>query len=1191
MKANSDKSKQSNKATRRVLAGVLCGASVLSLVLSLVMPPISQAIANDAQTGSTEATVADASALGEDAGADENVLGEEAGAGNSTGKDAENQISDDAEGGASEDAVTEGQPSDDTKVEGDTQSADDGANGDGAIALAAGNESTYTINNGAELSEKLLKKGLRDAKGCATFELVNDIECNQEIGFEQTVDNPINITLNLNGHKIKYTNQSQPLFNITGGATLTIKDLIKDSDSEKDPEKASEKVIKVQELNDQGQNLNPTNYGKAAELSYNNDGIPSNLTYYVTQSSPSATDTTKTTETLYKHSVDIKGAIVACGGNENLKLININGGHFSLENGVLTQEKDCHVKNLVYAENESTVNMNGGYVCGGYCRWNGAGAGISVKKSTLSISNGVIAGNCAPSGGGVYADGSIVTVAGGVISGNSTNSNGFGGGIMAEHDGSVTVSGGYITNNRYANFCGKDGYGCHGGAGLAAINGAHVTISDGQITGNYSKEAGGGVYVTDQWGNGSMAWLNITGGIIASNVSYRSEGAGIRVGQKVDAFINGTKSKVYITNNTCLSRFDWGGGGIFVQGDSKIAENAGRLFVYNSYISSNTAGGYGGGVAVCPTGKTLVTNTKGTAIFGNSAANSEQKANGYKSAENTGNDGTPHLSAGGADDTNKTEDQDAYNSDKFRENGHADFFLAARGHNAPIAVVTGKMLGGGDARYSGSIELEKAINIPANGAVGVKKSIGLTSGVMSGVTVGDKAAIQARNDAQNEATTFITGNYSWDHGGGIMSNGDLYLGEPADAYVYPSLKLKATKALINQQTKESMKLDTGRFPFSFSVYRKGSDGASTPSWDGETFKSGGCEQVKSAPNNADGNITFDLSNDLSNELSKQSLASDTGKITYSYYLVEDAGNIPGVDYDHAVYEINVTVEYNKTLLMSVPIKNDSNSTKNLNVYNYTIDNVSVTKNPGGSANSQDHVRLDDDGYYSIADSGGGSTFTNKYIPSVSWTPKATKVVEGGEMKEFTLQLAKDSKFQNIIGTAVTSGDGKGQTLSFKDVTDKNKTVELTYSLSDIRDSPDPGDSTGGPSKTFKYYVCEKDERSTYPHYKFDQSVYELTVVAKVDDAGITTNVTYTKIVDAEGKEIPEDKQEKKQYGEDANAGQSLPTFTNTYSTSLPLSGMSGVTLTYLAGAAVLCAAAAWMHIRRKANAKGGKRRE
>ena len=59
MKANSDKYKQSNKATRRVLAGVLCGASVLSLVLSLVMPPISQAIANDVQAGAAEETIAD----------------------------------------------------------------------------------------------------------------------------------------------------------------------------------------------------------------------------------------------------------------------------------------------------------------------------------------------------------------------------------------------------------------------------------------------------------------------------------------------------------------------------------------------------------------------------------------------------------------------------------------------------------------------------------------------------------------------------------------------------------------------------------------------------------------------------------------------------------------------------------------------------------------------------------------------------------------------------------------------------------------------------------------------------------------------------------------------------------------------------------------------------------------------------
>lgn len=1181
MKANSDKSKQSNKATRRVLAGVLCGASVLSLVLSLVMPPISQAIANDAQMVSTEETV-----MGGGSSSESTDVG------STNNGDTENQNSDDAENGASEDAVAADLPSDDTEAEGDAQSADDSANGEGAIALAAENESTYEISRGDELSAKLPDKKFRDGNGSATFKLVNDIEYSGEIRLEQTDDNPINITLDLNGHKIKCLNTDKPLFDIANGATLTIKDSAQ----------ANETLIEGQQFTDQGQYLNPDNYGKKAELNYV-DGIPSNLTYYVTKSTPSGTGTT---ETLVKHDVDIKGAIVACSGNANLRLINLynnnDKGSFNLVSGVITQKKGGRVSSLVYAENGSTVNMSGGYVCGASS--SGAGAGIMVSNekgsaSTLNVTGGVIAGNSAPSGGGVYAKGSTVTITNGVISGNSTlDSAGFGGGIMAEYGGSVTVSGGYITNNRYAKFCGKDGDGCHGGAGLAARNGADVAIKGGQITGNYSEEAGGGVYVTNISYQG-MAWLNITGGYIASNVSYRSEGAGIRVGQRVDAMINGPKdsngtkeSTVYITNNHCMSRFDWGGGGIFVQGDSKNAANAGRLFVYNSYISSNTAGGYGGGVAVCPSGKTLVTNTQGTAIFGNKSAGNEFPSKdhpnpAYKQEGNSGNDKAPHLSAG---NDSKDQDKAAYLKDVFRDNGHADFFLAAHDHKTPIAVVTGEMLGGGDARYSGSIELEKAINIPASGVVGVKNSIGLTSGVMSGVTVGDKAAIQARDAAQNEATTFITGNYSWDHGGGIMSNGDLYLGVPADAYVYPSLKLKATKALKNQQTKENMTLDTGQFPFSFSVYRKDSNGASTPSWDGETFNSGGCKQVVSAPNNADGNITFDLSNDLSNELSKQPLASDTGIIRYSYYLVEDAGNIPGVDYDHAVYEINVTVEYNKTVLMSVPMQGETDKFNNLNVYNYTIDSVDVTKNPEGSAVSLGSVSPTDD-YYLIADSGKGSTFTNKYIPSVSWTPKATKVVEGGEMKAFTLQLAKDSCFsdEGIIGTAVTSGNENKQTHSFLD--GNGKEIKLTYSLSDIRDSPDPGDSTGGPSKTFKYYVREKNERSIYPHYEFDQSVYELTVVAKDDDAGITTNVTYTQIVDAKGNEIPENERESKPYGEDTSARQSLPTFTNTYSTSLPLSGMSGVTLTYLAGAAVLCAAAAWMHIRRKANAKGGERRE
>lgn len=1169
MKANSEKTKQSKKATRRVLAGVLCGASVLSLVLSLVMPPISQAIANDAQTVSTEETVMGGGSSSESTGVDSTNNG-----------DTESQNSDETEGGeTSGDAGAAGLSSDDTGAKSAAQPAEDDTNGEDAIAPATVNESDYEIHDGAELSSKLLNMKLRDGDGVATFKLMADIVYDDEIRLEQSSDNPINITLDLNGHKIKHNSAASPLFDVADYATLTVVD----------SGKVPENVADGQQLQDKDEHLTPENYGKTAIMSYDVNEVPEDLTYYVTESTASGVGTT---EKIKEYKATIKGAIVGATKNSTMRLINVyRHGTFNLVSGAITQKKDCKVGSLIYAENGSTVNMSGGYVCGASTNTWANGAGVMVSSeggsaSALNLTGGVIAGNCASSGGGVYAKGSAVKVTSGVISGNSTFGAGLGGGIMAE-GGIVDVSGGYITNNRMAKFCGKDGYGNHGGAGLAANNGAHVTISGGQITGNYSEEAGGGVYVTDVDRNNQsrtgMAWLNITGGIIASNVSFRSEGAGIRVGQMVDAMIgDATSSKVYITNNHCMSRFDWGGGGIFVQGNSNAGKEktAGRLFVYNSYISSNTAGGYGGGVAVCPTGKTLVTNTKGTAIFGNTSAGDEQNAdgdknnaNGYDPVNNNGNNGKPHLSSGGSE---KNQDQDAYNSKVFREHGHADFFLAAKaGHQEPLAAIIGKMLGGGDAKYSGSKErsdnkepsdseeLYEAIKIPANGGVKIYRSVGLSSAVIAG---SDEA-----NKAQEAAGTFITGNYSWDHGGGIMSNGDLYLGQPADTYVYPSLKLKATKALSGRALKEG--------EFSFAVYRKDSDSATAPYWNNKTFNNGDCTFVGSAKNSADGNITFDLG--------EQFLASGTGEITY--YLVEDAGKDPDVDYDHAVYEIKVTVEDHTNVLMSVPTQNDPNATKDLKVHNYTIKSVNV-KNLGASTALSSTVPADADGYYSIANSDGSKTFNNTYTlytSDGSWTPKATKVVKGGEMKEFTLQLAKDSRFrvEDIVGTAVTSGDKKKQTLPF--VFDKG----IAYTLSDITKGPyTAGDTTGrGASKTFTYYMREKDDSSIFSHYKFDHSVYKLdvTMADQKNCKIVPVKVTYMKgYVGSDGEWKPDPDAKEQDLTDTSN-----PTFTNTYSTSLPLSGMSGVTLTYLAGAAVLCAAAAWMHIRRKANAKGGERRE
>lgn len=1146
MKANSDKSKQSNKATRRVLAGVLCGASVLSLVLSLVMPPISQAIANDAQTVSTEETV-----MGGGSSSESTDVG------NTNNGDTENQNSDDAAG--DDEIQQEEQPKDESQAE-ENEAIDDGA-GSSAEEAVASEETATDIKNAGDLQGKLL--GVEENQ-TASFTLAADIDFPGEITLNKGGSN---ITLDLSGHKIKHSSADKPLFNVAGGASLTIRDSAQ----------VGETVSEGQQLADQGQSLNAdnydknaANYGKNAELTYDNDNIPSNLTYYVTESSPSGTGTT---ETLVKHDVEIKGAIVACGGNANLKLINLynnngKGGTFNLVSGVITQKQGGSVSSLVYAENGSTVNMRGGYVCG--ASGSGAGGGIEIHgNSTLEVSGGVIAGNSAPSGGGVYAKDSTVNITNGVISGNSTLATGvgFGGGIMAE-GGSVTVSGGYITNNKYANYCGNDGNGDHGGAGLAAKNGTHVTISGGQITGNYSEEAGGGVYVTDIEHQGAssrktMAWLNITGGTIASNVSFRSEGAGIRVGQMVDAMIKGTSNSnpVYITNNHCMSRFDWGGGGIFVQGDSKVASNAGRLFVYNSYISSNEAGGYGGGVAVCPTGKTLVTGTDGTAIFGNTSAGNEQNANDYESVSNTGNNGTPHLSGGGH---GKDQDSDAYNAEVFRENGHADFFLAAEGHTTPIAAVIGKMLGGGDAKYRGSLELQKAITIPANGGVQVYKSIGLSSDVKAQ----DPEAINARKAALEAGATFITGNYSWNHGGGIMSNGDLYMGAPEDTYVYPSLKLKATKKL------EGRKLNDGEF--SFTVYRKDSDDPLAGTTAGTTFNRDVCTEVGTAANDAEGSITFDLG---------EQFASSGAGNEITYYLVEDPGGDSGVTYDSSVYKIVVTAEDTKTLLMSVPSKENSSQLKDLYIHNYTIKNVGVTKyefreSSGKWENVKARSKVQKSGdYYPIICEGDSTTFTNKFTPydsKGSWTPMATKVVEGGEMKEFTLQLATDTDFTDIVSSKSTTADGdKSQTLSFD---------KIDYKLDQL-DQLASGPAGRGASKTFTYYVREKDDGSLFSHYTYDKSVYQITVNA-TDDSNhhIDVTATYKQIQDRDGKPVTNDT------GRELTES-STPTFTNTYSTTLPLSGMSGVTLTYLAGAAVLCAAAAWMHIRRKASAKGGERRE
>lgn len=1123
MKANSDKSKQSNKATRRVLAGVLCGASVLSLVLSLVMPPISQAIANDAQAAPTEETVMGGGSSSESTDVE-----------NTKNGDTENQNSDDAGNDASEDAAAAGLPSDDTEVEGDTQPSDaqpsdDENNDENANAPANVGADGYTEISG-------------DVAGAFTsggkFRLTGSAYSNQQITISE------NTTINLAGNMLY--NRSGGLgsfFVVNNGVTLTIEDTIKDSDSAKD-----EKTP-----------VNNMPVGQPASMTWekgdgSNLGTPTSLTYYETKSTPK-TDGLGTTETTYRHVVTGFGAIDAASGSGSVKyVVNVEaGGTLDLKGGMITTaanlSPDGHV---IYSE--GTVKIEGGYVTNG--NGGGWGGGLCMAKGSLNMTGGVIAANKAASGGGIFANSGVtLDLSGGVISGNATyakgiggsscggdtRDGGYGGGVYTK-GANVTIGGSAnITNNRVDAWITDSNlynFGLLGGGGIACTHGGTLTMTGGSVTANYSKEAGGGIYA-GFWNQAIT--FKMTGGTIAGNESENAEGGGLRISTGTTGDIKAepsTSNKIYITNNKTMTGEsrggDWGGGGVFVQKD-------GKLNIVRTLITDNEAGGWGGGIGACPTGETIVSHSNGAAIY-----------------NNTDNGLSNHMSAGG---NGKNEDSNTnYITKDFKEAGHKDFFLVRKDDsNKTVAVVLGKMLGGGSAGWKGTCDRQK-ITIDPNGGAEAKYMFGLEAHPNE----------EAVKKAKLAATTIISGNYSYTHGGGIMTNGDLTVGEVSDLSVYPNMTLNATKVLVDAGG-ELQKLDG--HGYKFKLLRK--DGPTEPSWkeDG-TLDMGECSVAgKASVDQTSGHITFDSGKDYS-----------SGQ--YVFYLVEEpisGENELNTKFDETIYKIVVKVgdiPYKTDQLMQIPINY------------YTVEGVTVSKKaekdnvfkPLHSDSGDYSVRYSEDKTTATLTIGNDDkpTFTNKiesYNSLGSWTPAATKVVKGGEMKEFTLEFADNEEFDNARRVKTKAGGVEPQKLYFPNI---------EYNLDDLKQG-DSGDPGRGACKDFKYYVRESTEVSLFSNYTYDKSVYRFDVRMKDNEEGKIEPeiVTFTKIKDAHGDPIADSKP----INFDSTKPESTPTFTNTYSTKLPLSGMSGVTLTYLAGAAVLCAAAAWMHIRRKANAKGGERRE
>ena len=156
--------------------------------------------------------------------------------------------------------------------------------------------------------------------------------------------------------------------------------------------------------------------------------------------------------------------------------------------------------------------------------------------------------------------------------------------------------------------------------------------------------------------------------------------------------------------------------------------------------------------------------------------------------------------------------------------------------------------------------------------------------------------------------------------------------------------------------------------------------------------------------------------------------------------------------------------------------------------------------------------------------------------------KAKKELEGGTFKkgQFSFEL-KDGEGR-VLQTVTNDADGS---VSFS--VDYNKANEYHYTISEV--------------------VPEGAENNVKDHITYDRTVYKVTVNVSNGTNQLDTTVTY-----GEGSSTP-------------------PTFTNKYSTTLPEAGGAGLTMTYLAGASMLCFAATWMHARRHRELDRGGRRE
>ena len=151
----------------------------------------------------------------------------------------------------------------------------------------------------------------------------------------------------------------------------------------------------------------------------------------------------------------------------------------------------------------------------------------------------------------------------------------------------------------------------------------------------------------------------------------------------------------------------------------------------------------------------------------------------------------------------------------------------------------------------------------------------------------------------------------------------------------------------------------------------------------------------------------------------------------------------------------------------------------------------------------------------------------------SATIRAKKVLEGGTFKKGQFSFALKDSDGRVLQTVTNDAGGN---VSFN--VDYNKADTYTYTISEV--------------------VPDGAENNVKDRITYDTVGHNVTVNVTIDNKNeqLDTVVTYD------------------------NDSREPPTFINRYSTTLPEAGGAGLTMTYLAGASMLCFAATWMHARR-----------